>query len=110
MSLTFSEYEQQAGTTAMYPDRGNNLYYPALGLGEVGEVQGKIKKIMRDSGGVASPEIKQAIAAELGDVLWYVAALAFELGIPMAEIAQNNLQKRADRAQRGVIKGSGDNR
>lgn len=110
MSFTFDEYEKKAGETAMYPDRGNNLYYPALGLGEVGEVQGKVKKIMRDNGGICTLEKKEEIVAELGDVLWYVAAMAYELQVPMAEIARKNIAKLADRAERGVITGSGDNR
>mgnify|MGYP000864468584 CR=1 FL=1 len=108
--MTFDEYQQAAWNTAMYPNKGNNIYYPALGLGEAGEVQGKIKKIMRDDNGVVSDEKKQAIKAELGDVLWYIAALATEFGLTMDEIATANVDKLNSRKDRGVITGSGDNR
>lgn len=86
------------------------LLYAALGLGEVGELQGKIKKIIRDGSGILSTELREAIAAELGDVLWYVADVARELGYPLSTIAEGNLGKLTSRAERGTLGGSGDNR
>ncbi len=109
--LTFDEYQKQALSTAIYPDRGNNLYYPCLGLGgECGEVLEKVKKIMRDKGGVVSEEDREAIKKELGDVSWYLASLAYELNLTMEEVAQANLDKLAQRKEKGTIQGSGDNR
>lgn len=108
--MNFNEYQQQAFSTAMYPDKGKNPYYPALGLGEAGEVQGKVKKIMRDDGGVITDSKREAIKDELGDVLWYVAVLAIEMDLTLQEIADNNVKKLADRKERGVITGSGDYR
>ncbi len=112
MSLTLDDYQFRTSHTAKYPGRGSveGIYYTALGLGEAGEVQGKIKKIMRDDGGIVTEEKRQQIASELGDVLWYVAALAKELSFSLGDIAQANLDKLADRKERGVIGGSGDNR
>jgi len=104
-------YQEEAWETAIYPDKGNNLYYPALGLvGEAGEVCNKIKKVMRDQDGKATLEQKNEIAKELGDVLWYLATLATELDSHLGCIADSNLKKLEDRAKRGVLKGSGDNR
>lgn len=108
--MEFNDYQQTAFRTADYPDMGRNPYYPALGLGEAGEVQGKVKKIMRDDGGVITDAKRQAIRDELGDVLWYVAVLAIEMGLTLDEIAAANVQKLQDRKDRGVIKGSGDYR
>ena len=108
--MNFNEYQQQAFSTAMYPQKGANPYYPALGLGECGEVQGKVKKIMRDDGGVITDEKRQAIKDELGDVMWYVAVLAIEMGLTLQDIADSNVKKLLDRKNRGVITGSGDNR
>jgi NTP pyrophosphatase (non-canonical NTP hydrolase) len=113
MELTLNEYQDMASTTATYRQNPSSLVvYPALGLGEAGEVQGKIKKLIRDGDGVESvtPEQAKAIAYEIGDVLWYCAALAGDLGFELGDIAQANLDKLFDRQERGVIGGSGDNR
>jgi len=104
-------YQEEAWDTAIYPAKGDNLYYAALGLaGEAGEVCNKIKKIMRDQDGNPTTEQKHEIAKELGDVLWYLATLATELDSHLGCIAGNNLKKLADRKERGTLKGSGDNR
>lgn len=113
-ALTFADYQTESRKTAKYPEKGTGsllaIAYVGLGLGESGEVQGKIKKIIRDSGGIIDQEKKDAIAAELGDVLWYVSQLATELGIPFEQIASKNLDKLFGRLERGTICGSGDNR
>lgn len=112
--VQMNEYQDRAATTAIYPGAGSGslsaLTYLGLGLGEVGEVQGKLKKVIRDNDGVVTPEAREAIAGEIGDVLWYVAMLARELNLALEDIATDNLEKLAWRAQRGVIKGSGDER
>ena len=107
----FDLYQDVAESTAVYPDKGDNLYYPALGLaGEAGEVCEKIKKIMRDQKGHFTEDNVEEISKELGDVLWYVAMLAVEFNIALSSVAEDNLAKLQDRMNRGVIKGSGDNR
>ena len=108
--LDFPTYQKQAQTTAVYPGRGEgNFVYPALGLaGETGEICEKLKKAIRDEGGRISEERKSLLAKELGDVLWYVATLATELGLDLGEIAEGNLAKLAARKQAGKIHGSGD--
>jgi len=110
--MEFKEYQEKTATTAIYPGRGTltGVLYTALGLGETGEVQGKVKKILRDSNGVISPETVVAIKGELGDCLWYISQLCSELGLDLGTVAQENIQKLADRAARGVLKGNGDNR
>ncbi|MBI2473756.1 nucleoside triphosphate pyrophosphohydrolase family protein [Candidatus Uhrbacteria bacterium] len=109
--MNFEEYQAKAATTALYPNQGRNLYYPALGLGgETGEVLNKIKKIMRDHQGEVTDEFREVLKQELGDVLWYVAALAGELRLDLDDIAQANIEKLFSRKERGVIQGSGDNR
>jgi NTP pyrophosphatase (non-canonical NTP hydrolase) len=107
----FNKFQQEAIRTAVYPNVKRNLYYPTLGLAsEAGEVCGKIKKIMRDKDGQATNEDIDKISSELGDVLWYVSAIAYELNIPLKSIAEGVLKKLDDRKSRGVIQGSGDNR
>jgi NTP pyrophosphatase (non-canonical NTP hydrolase) len=112
--LTMNDYQADTAQFALYRHK---VVYPALGLAnEAGEVLGKIKKLMRDHEINFGPEQKVSdkdraqIADELGDVLWYIAALARDLGISMNELAHINVEKLKSRQKRGVIKGSGDNR
>jgi NTP pyrophosphatase (non-canonical NTP hydrolase) len=114
-SLSFDEYLVKALKTASYPNLGENLIYPALSLcGEAGEVAEKVKKLWRNKGktlgSVLTPEEKEALELELGDVLWYIAAMCFELNTSLEYIATKNLIKLEDRKERGVIKSEGDNR
>jgi NTP pyrophosphatase (non-canonical NTP hydrolase) len=105
-NLTLSDYQEQAEQTAIYPMDAVR-FYPALGLaGEAGEVANKIKKELRD--GV--PVDKEVIAAELGDVLWYIALLCRDYNLDLGYVATKNLDKLFDRQQRGVLGGSGDAR
>jgi NTP pyrophosphatase (non-canonical NTP hydrolase) len=109
--LNFKEYQDVAWLTAVYPRKGNNYVYPALKLaGEAGEVAEKFGKIIRDQEGVICGENRTAIAKELGDVLWYVAALCTELDLDMDQVAQWNIKKLQSRQERGKLKGSGDER
>lgn len=109
--LSFKDYEKFAKTTAKYPNIGSNYYYPALGLGgETGEILEKLKKLDRDHGGVLTNEYRVAILKEIGDQMWYQAALCAELGSSMEEAARLNIEKLSDRKKRGVIKGDGDDR
>jgi len=112
--MNFNDYQTRVAETAIYPDSGTGsmlaLAYVGLGLGEAGEVQGKIKKILRDQGGVVDDGNRVAIMKELGDLLWYVARACSELSLDMNAVAQQNIDKLADRRERGVLQGSGDDR
>src|SRR3712207_4133908 len=93
-TMDLADYQRRSRATAVYPGAGANLTYPALGLcGEAGEVAEKVKKAIRDDGGVLTPERRDALAAELGDVLWYVAQVATEAGLDLDAIAADNLAK-----------------
>lgn len=115
--MDFNDYQLKARGTAFYPNLGENLWYPALKLnGEAGEVAEVVGKAYRDSGTVYLKniknfnEVKEKLIKELGDVLWYIAAVCEELGIEMNLVANANLEKLRDRADRGVLGGSGDER
>lgn len=104
--MDFSEYQRKAKQTAIYPE-AFKLYYPALGLsGEVGELNNKIKKRIRDNAELDKEDMK----SELGDVLWYTAALASDLGIDLGDVANHNIAKLEKRMKDNKIHGSGDNR
>lgn len=113
--LDFDEYQLATADTAVYPGamEGNvdALSYVTLGLvGESGEIANKVKKILRDKGGMIADEDRTELSKELGDVLWYLTRLADEIGYPIGMIAQNNVDKLRSRKERGVISGNGDNR
>lgn len=107
----FDIYQKRVRKTAFYPNVGKNLSYPCIGLAEEsGEVCGKVKRVVRDDDGILSQNRREEIKKELGDVLFYVAAQCWEIGIKMSEAAQSNLDKIADRKKRNKMHGSGDNR
>lgn len=105
-----NDYQRLASTTAKYPAH-TGLVYTVLGMAsEAGEVAGKLKKAIRDEGGEISPERREQLLSEVGDVLWYVAMVAMELGSSLSAVAEANLDKLLDRDTRGVIGGDGDTR
>jgi len=113
--MMFNEYQQRARETAVYPLLNFNLVYPAMGLsGEAGEVCEKVKKYWRRTKYLDPRHMTldegSLIAHELGDVLWYVAAMCSELRINMDEVAQRNLEKLHNRAVNKTLKGEGDER
>jgi len=115
--LTLDGYQAEATDFAFY---SMSLMYPVLGLnGEAGEVAEKLKKLIRDNDlDFTQDDIaaqleyrdKEAMAYELGDVLWYLANAASDLGYSLEEIGAMNLEKLTDRAQRKTLRGSGDTR
>jgi NTP pyrophosphatase (non-canonical NTP hydrolase) len=103
--MELSTYQKEAYKTAVYPENVK-IIYPALGLaGEAGEVSNQVKKIIRDNAGELTLERKIKIMDELGDVIWYVAALASDIGVSLDAVAEANLQKLAKRAVDGTLKG-----
>ncbi len=96
--MKFEDYQKEASSTALYPNRLKNLEYPTLGLtGEAGEVANIVKKIQRDFDGELTDEVRLKLKDELGDVLWYISACADELGMTLAEVAEYNVEKLANR-------------
>jgi len=108
--MELNEYQKQALSTAVYP-LDSEIIYPALGLcGEAGEVAEKIKKVLRDGGSFTNPKTVVAIAKELGDVLFYIAAIADNLGLTMDDVGNINLEKLRMRRKANTLKGNGDDR
>lgn len=113
--MQISDYSNQAISTDLF-DKTNDIDSHAMlekvfGLvGEAGEVAEKFKKILRDKDGIASDEDRKELAKELGDILWYINSVGLYLGYELEQIAQMNLDKVLSRKERGLTKGSGDNR
>lgn len=108
--MDIKEYQGIIKKTAVFPAE-IGLTYCTMGLcGEAGEVAEKMKKLFRDKGGVVTDEFKQDVKKELGDVVWYVTALANELGLTLEEILEANYTKLIKRRETNTLHGSGDNR
>ena len=109
--MNIKDYQKFTQTTDTGAVVSGHIGYLTLGLvDEAGEVAGKFKKLFRDFDGEMSAEYRLEIIKELGDVLWYMTRMADELGTDLEEIAEINRDKLQSRKDRGVIKGSGDNR
>jgi len=108
--MKLNQYQEAARRTAIYPSE-QGLVYTTLGLvGEAGEVAEKVKKRIRDGDDDKSGNFEDSVMAELGDVLWYLANCASELGVTLESVALANLTKLESRMVRGVLGGSGDER
>lgn len=126
---TFLEYEEQALKVNLYRDTIEELFlsldktkqynidlicsllYLSSGVnGEAGEIGEKIKKVFRDKKGIINEKDRLLILKEVGDTLWYLAAISKELNSNLSEVAEINLTKINDRIQRDVLSGSGDER
>lgn len=80
--MLLTEYQEQAARTAQYP-KELGIVYPALGLGEIGEIANQVKKVYRDDGGRFTEERIKNLRKECGDLLWYIATTATEMGVPI---------------------------
>jgi len=116
-TLTLNAYQAAALQSAVYPGVGRKsltaVSYVIHGLtGEAGEIANKFKKVLRGDAGTTcvTPEVQEALMAEVGDVLWYIAALSAELGFDLDAVATANIDKIRSRQARGALTGSGDNR
>lgn len=110
--MTFEEYQKLAiRTNLSKEDKFKELMQQVLGLAdEAGEVQAVFKKWIRDQDSDFAKLDVATIKKEMGDILWYIAVIAHDLDISLDELAQANIDKLADRQNRGVLRGSGNDR
>ena len=91
-----NEYQRLAGRTliekpdAEYTDHEIMMVWNALKLcGEAGEIAEHVGKGVFHRHGLD----KEHLIKELGDVLWYVAALCTRLDVTMSEVMERNIAK-----------------
>ena len=91
--MTLNQYASKANAFATY-NKELGPYYTILGLcGEAGEVANSLKKVYRDNNGVLTKDASKDLAYELGDVLWYLAQSANQLGLTLEQVAELNIAK-----------------
>jgi len=107
--MNSKEYQKEARKLDIYPE-AFKLIAHVIGIGnEAGEVLGKIKKQIRDhKADFSNVKFKEDMKKELGDVYWYLANTAEDLGLTLETIAEDNITKLLDRKARGKLQGSGD--
>ena len=109
--MHLNAYQQAALRTAAQKDKPNEVFHLLLGLvGETGEIAEKAKKIVRDRDSDFSQWDLADLKKELGDVLWYIAVIADYFDVALDDVARLNLAKLADRQNRSMLGGSGDDR
>ena len=113
--MNFDEYQKKAAKYDLFEKTADlkevGFIEKVLGLtGEAGETADKIKKLLRDKNGAVSDEDRELVIKELGDTLWYIAAIARYLDAPLSEVASGNIDKLESRYQRNLLHGEGDNR
>jgi NTP pyrophosphatase (non-canonical NTP hydrolase) len=97
---TFLHYQESCKKYVQYPPTFK-VIYPLIGLcGETGEVAELVKKAIRKGSTWPIERLKE----EMGDVLWYVASLANDLGLSLMDIAISNIDKLQKRLEEGTIK------
>lgn len=115
--MDIGRYQSEARKTRVYPSE-SNVIYPALKMaGEAGEVAQAVGKYLRGDYPQLpeepiwhSQEFREVMRRELGDVLWYIAALCDDLSLDMNDVAKTNIKKLRWRKATGTIRGTGDNR
>lgn len=107
--MRFDEYQARADGFALPTARGMMYLIPGLAA-EAGEVCGVHAKFLRDGPFRDNSKLREDMAKELGDCLWFIAVIAKQFDIPLAVIAEMNIRKLQDRFDRNKIGGSGDDR
>lgn len=122
--MEMNEYQKKAMETCM-PSCMNHSYMIGLILEEAGELRGKVNKAIRKglikiennmivytnpNDVEAIEDFEIMIEKELGDILWAAAGTASVFKWNLADVGRNNIAKLADRKNRNVIVGEGDNR
>lgn len=103
--FSMREYQWWCRIGAEYPHlSGKRIGYSSLALvGVAGEVANQVKKMYRDDKGIMTPERREAIKDELGDVFWYLCNACTDLGLTLDEVVQANEDKLIARHGRPLI-------
>lgn len=112
--MNFAEYSEERKALTTYPqsireaaadhaisytdEKLWRIAYCVVALGECGELQNEFKKFIREDRFKLTPERRQKMLGEIGDILWYCDALASELGTDLDTVAALNIKKLKERA------------
>lgn len=96
--MNFIDYQTEALRTAkFYKTLSANLLHASIGLStEVGEFNTEVKRHAIYEKPL-TPEMKAHMTEELGDIMWYIALAADNLGVTMEQLAVANIAKLSRR-------------
>lgn len=103
--LTMNNYQAEAMSFRL--ESADDVYAKYGLVGEIGELFSLLAKARRDG---RKPDHELMVKKELGDALWFIAAVAIDHGYTLEEIGESNLAKLGKRKVEGTLQGSGDNR
>jgi NTP pyrophosphatase (non-canonical NTP hydrolase) len=105
--MTLSDYQAEMRRThAPAPGTPTDLCHASHGLGLAGE-SGEVADLLKKHLLHGVPFDRSALVKELGDVLWYLAAIAEDHGVTLDEVAQTNVAKLRARYPEGFVLGGG---
>jgi NTP pyrophosphatase (non-canonical NTP hydrolase) len=95
--MNFQDYEDEAAKSDCIPLTGREkLQFLVLGLNEeAGEISRIVKKLIRDD--IVEETFLEDVKHKIGDVLWYLCAIARNSNITMSDVAERNLEFLTDR-------------
>ena len=100
-NMNLKEYKEFHTTTVQ---KDFSLLYYGVGLGgESGEVLNEIKKIYRKNQEEDKPVLKedrQKLILEMGDVVWYLTAMAKKIDVTLEEVLKMNKEKLTERMKK----------
>jgi NTP pyrophosphatase (non-canonical NTP hydrolase) len=100
VTVEFAAYQRAASETSQLNLGGpHGAIAPMLGLAsEMGSILNVYKKYLRD--GIDLAANREFLREELGDLLWYAAAVATACDLDLEDIAEANLRRTRDRYPR----------
>ena len=92
--MNLTDYQRKAIVTKQqYDNKALEIADCGLGIvGEAGEVADILKKHISGSKPLDDERIMK-LKYEIGDIMWYIAALCETLGFDMGDIAEMNIEK-----------------
>jgi NTP pyrophosphatase (non-canonical NTP hydrolase) len=105
--MNVNDYQQWAKTTRL--ETADSTYLMLGLVGEVGELYSVVAKSVRDEN-ISNEDLGIAIVKEMGDIMWFLANIAEDMGVSLSTVLELNIAKLEDRKKRDAIKGSGDER
>jgi NTP pyrophosphatase (non-canonical NTP hydrolase) len=90
--MKMNEYQAEVQRTMEGGEGKGDLRLAIFALGVAGEA-GEVADLVKKWVGHAKPRDIDVLVGELGDVLWYLSALAHDLGVSLDQVAQKNVAK-----------------